>query len=544
MKFRHKVELIQFNGQRSAASRIYVLDVLWIGRSNSCQIQLKDPQVAVKHARLLEEGGKLIIEVERDAAPIQVNRHRRKKATLKAGDRLRIGETEFLVFFDKSYWGFEEVRDERKVLEPKDLVAKRLKELDLNQFFPNHLILSLLVFTLVLLVGVIEPVTGSAFSWLSGPVANPHRMFQDNCESCHTRLFARVEDSACKACHKMTDHIKTAELKVVKLHATPESCLDCHREHNGAEITRSSDFNCVACHGRREFNIGHLEGRGVRSFDRHPEFRVVTGSGKPAKRIPLNQSPKFDSTVRFNHEKHLQGEIHSRDGLVSLSCSSCHELEQSKRGFSQIKFQRHCQSCHTLGFDPELADREVPHGDSDVVYQYLYGEYAKHLLSSQSPPDRSGRIRPGAVAEEERNRAFVQEAVENRAREAEELLFARTGCQLCHTVSERESYSGKILSRYQVIPANIPTRWMPASIFNHSVHTAAQCQECHAGARRSSSAEDIIMPSIKTCYKCHGDSTDLAHDKVGSPCVSCHSFHEPLAIDESRKLLVDAIRGR
>lgn len=546
MKFRLKTEIVQFNGQTSASSQIFVVDRVLIGRSSSCQVQLKEPSVAIHHATILLENEKLVIEVQKGAPAIRVNRSRKRRAILKPKDRVLIGDAEFIVFFDKSYWGFEQKRDERRIEEPKDIVARKLKNLDLNRFFPNHLILSLLVFYLVLLVGVVDPITGSGLTrWKSGPVSNPHRMFEDNCEQCHEKLFEPVEDRSCLACHQMSDHIKSAELRnAVHVKGTETKCSDCHHEHNGDRMTNSSDDNCVSCHARSEFTLPGFDGKGISSFEKHPEFRVATRNepGKDLARTSLSLHPKFESTLRFNHEKHLAGALRSKNSEVELTCSSCHELDETKKNFQKLSFNKNCAGCHTLGFDPELPEREVPHGDANVVYQFLYGEYAKLLLSSATPPDRTGRVRPGAEVQEEKNRAFVQSAVEARARDGEALVFAKTGCQLCHAVHQKDATGME--SRFEVLPGNPPLRWMPAAKFDHRAHTAVDCQECHAGTKKSADANDILMPSIQTCQKCHGDARVHHGNKVESPCISCHSFHEPLLISESNKRIIRDIRRR
>lgn len=64
-----------------------------IGRAPGCAILLSDDYVSAQHARLYERGGRLWVEDLRSRNGTLLNGHRlRRPATLRAGDRLQIGQ--------------------------------------------------------------------------------------------------------------------------------------------------------------------------------------------------------------------------------------------------------------------------------------------------------------------------------------------------------------------------------------------------------------------------------------------------------------------
>ena len=67
--------------------------------------------------------------------------------------------------------------------------------------------------------------------------------------------------------------------------------------------------------------------------------------------------------------------------------------------------------------------------------------------------------------------------------------------------------------------------------FNHTKHLGKDigttCKTCHAGAYRSTSANDALVPSGELCDACHStDHSDPAHVKAGDDamgqCAFCH----------------------
>ncbi len=116
------------------------------------------------------------------------------------------------------------------------------------------------------------------------------------------------------------------------------------------------------------------------------------------------------------------------------------------------------------------------------------------------------------------------------------------GCVKCHEIRANQNKKGV---NWDVLPPKIPARWLPHSRFRHNRHDMLECYECHlvrppvdpqaadvrsdAGSIfQSSSAGDLLMPSIATCRKCHGSpvSTPIpGRVKARDDCIECHGYH-------------------
>jgi hypothetical protein len=71
-----------------------------IGREHDNNIELKDPDVARYHARIMYERGQFVLEEMDSSNTTLVNGEPSKRTTLKNGDRIKIGETEMVIDFD------------------------------------------------------------------------------------------------------------------------------------------------------------------------------------------------------------------------------------------------------------------------------------------------------------------------------------------------------------------------------------------------------------------------------------------------------------
>ena len=70
-------------------------------------------------------------------------------------------------------------------------------------------------------------------------------------------------------------------------------------------------------------------------------------------------------------------------------------------------------------------------------------------------------------------------------------------------------------------------------MFSHTAHNTVQCEECHAAALTSTSGQDLLMPNIGVCQRCHdGQSRPqgpaLSNGHAESGCSLCHEYHETL----------------
>jgi predicted CXXCH cytochrome family protein len=62
--------------------------------------------------------------------------------------------------------------------------------------------------------------------------------------------------------------------------------------------------------------------------------------------------------------------------------------------------------------------------------------------------------------------------------------------------------------------------WLTHGEFAHRPHRGVECESCHAQARASTKTADVLIPAMKACTGCHGNSgTHLDR------CATCHLYH-------------------
>jgi len=547
MKFRHKVERININGLKEFNVAYFLCDELIVGRGSGCLIRLSSRLTALSHAKLYTNPeGQLVIEDLNTQTGTRVNGVQIKKHVLKAGDRVKVGDVTFTVFNDGTYWGFHEVREEKQEEDRDQTVARWVKNLDLARFYPSFTSFSLLLVAAIGLIAFVEPYVGmNRDLWSSGPISNAHKMIEKDCAACHTKSFERVQDAQCLHCHKLSEH--SASLKTVAADHPDFDfrCEDCHHEHNGtAGIIDTKSKLCVQCHGKLDELYAPTKHPKVTSFGRHPEFAVsireytVEGEPNGFKRISLADSANLQDTTRLklNHKKHLVKDLQAPGGPKTLVCMDCHKLSDDLKTMVPVTYEADCAQCHTLGFDERLPEKAVPHGDPDTIYNFVYAEYAKLFLDTERPGTRRDfvkRFRPGSEPEVENpSLEFTKQFVEQESRKAEQELFTKTACFLCHQVRPMDTAAaGK--SGYRVLKPNLPDIWMPETIFSHGSHQEVRCESCHANVRTSTDTTDVLLPKLADCRGCHAQAGHQG--KVGSECVTCHSYHRPLLLPEKMK---------
>jgi len=388
----------------------------------------------------------------------------------------------------------------------------------------------------VVWIGVSSAHSAQAFS--SGPISSSHAVFGQRCEACHKPIIAgagflplgfgsarKVPDSACESCH-------TVGLHHANQVVDNKACSTCHIEHVGAmHLAAAPVSGCTQCHGNLEVrtlpaNIAtHIDG-----FTKgHPDFRALRTASAEVREAAFG--------LKFNHADHLkQGLTGSPSGeKVTLQCNYCHQVEDPagrdaahSGRMANVSFERSCQSCHSLDFSAKVKE-QAPHVEA-----------AKALAFVQT---RMNEVAPGDKA------ALVK---------AETILF-REKCALCHTVgnidalpattiTNRLNNSGATLVNASfnpatlqaaldetptIAPSHAPQRFFTAALFSHTAHNTVQCEECHAAALTSSSGNDLLMPNIGVCQRCHdgqsrpqGPALSSGHAESG--CGLCHEYHETL----------------
>jgi predicted CXXCH cytochrome family protein len=302
-----------------------------------------------------------------------------------------------------------------------------------------------------------------------------------------------------------------------------EQCADCHRDVKQVAAQATSD-NVV------DFHSGH------------PAFRIsLSDAATPnvVRRVrqatPMPADMVERSRLKFNHQVHLDPNgvrdpdgkrnpagMHDAQGQRTvLDCQSCHVPADGGRLMAPVKMEQHCQSCHSLAFEPSVTSRQVVHGEDAQIATMLREFYARLVLGDVpegvTPPDDLPRLRPGAVlTSEDRSRALA--IADRKSKQVlHELFDTRQVCSTCHEVSRKGEFSWSVAS------VKMSSSWMPQAQFSHAAHDSEPCAKCHDVAR-SKHSKDVAMPAIETCRECHVGAQPVA-GKVTSDCATCHGYH-------------------
>jgi len=392
--------------------------------------------------------------------------------------------------------------------------------------------------------------------WTSGPLSNAHHALEANCTACHAEAFVSVRDDSCRACHKTVhDHALPARLagardqpgfggrmlaSVAKAFNKPGpgACVDCHREHQGAgPMAATPQAFCSDCHSTLKTRLADTKLGNAGDFGTsHPQFQpvvaVVPGAKPGLLRMSLDHPGAEENGLKFPHKLHLDAlggvakmaqTLKGRSGFGdALACADCHTPTADGTRFLPITMERNCQMCHSLGFDQIGGTiRTLRHGDVPQVIADLRAMYRS--TSPPRPPELgTARRRPGVYAQGQVYHAYFG-AVATRPGSADAAItaiFSKGGaCYDCHVVTPPGAGGA---ANWTVLPVNQPMRYMMHGWFDHAAHKTEKCETCHT-ARQSASAQDLLLPGIKTCRTCHGGET--AAVPVPSSCAMCHSYH-------------------
>ncbi len=97
---RRMPSLVFVNGAHAGESVPLLPTTMTIGREHDNNIELKDPDVARYHARIVHERGNYVVEDLDSTTGTWVNGQRTKKAPLNHGDVVRVGSTEIAIDFE------------------------------------------------------------------------------------------------------------------------------------------------------------------------------------------------------------------------------------------------------------------------------------------------------------------------------------------------------------------------------------------------------------------------------------------------------------
>ncbi len=571
------------HGKSGAAvyrDRLVNAETIGIGRGVEQAVFLPDVRAALQHALIRRvSGGRVQIDSQSPAG-IRVNEQLVQSALLRPGDLIRIGNSIIQVAERE---GFDLVLEVETKRSPRDIEPHIQARAPLQLGKNRVRTLSWLLFSLILLLfllipsayryfydelqpwvaavealwvvdkgdvgdaGEVEAVDAEVGSgelpqmplllsdrfWDSGTLASVHHFFRQDCSTCHTQPFVPTTDAACISCHDKTHpHTDPDFNDLDKLKNT--RCTACHADHNGKKgLIIRDDKLCSECHKDLQAQGVDTDLDDAEDFGtHHPPFRPTLISHQDGKdveeRVSIEDTLAFreQSNLEFPHDVHL-----SRKGLstfyhednVRLWCDNCHEAEPGGNGFLPINFERHCQDCHRLSFEPMEIDRVVPHGKVGEVMHTLQDYYSTHALAGDYHNDptapqvvQMGRF-PGERLEGEERMVALNWA-QQKAEEVAQEVFEFTLCIECHRINQVQEDP----PRWDIVPVRINANWLRKARFSHQKHLTMNCVSCHL-APESNNSSEILLPDLSICQNCHGGVN--APDKLQSTCVDCHGFH-------------------
>lgn len=421
----------------------------------------------------------------------------------------------------------------------------------------------------------------------TGTISTSHAAQAQDCASCHDKgavlagdhSFSKFKavvsdrfhrgldfsaiDRKCQACHEKNPPVGIA--KKYDLHepnvVENRSCSVCHVEHLGpGRMKEVADLHCASCHNNRgimEASAQKGEKLPPAAFHLrpHPPQQVVLEMPRPPRGYTqvlssfAGDHPEFQlvrekardpDVLRFNHQRHYAADIPPVEKGRKLDCNYCHKTDPEGRYYQRVTFEANCQACHALLFDKNNPQLHIPHGDVNLVRNFLrsltpqYADYARLKQGKTGDSEMKSfvalqlkKLREQFGDGEELERAvFFEKDPYKPQRQAPPATRANySGCALCHDVKEVRNAAPALTKPVLV------DRWMPQSKFNHAKHQIdpvtggkLDCNRCHR-ALVSRETSDVLMPAKADCVTCHSPK-----GKVVSECITCHTYHAPAPV--------------
>jgi predicted CXXCH cytochrome family protein len=543
MKFLYIIENTSQPGFHDQLKTEIEKDEILIGRGSGSDIHLVSRMVSFRHALITLRDETLYVEnLEPLHHSVKVNHRTIKKASLKAGDVLIIGDIRLEVISRAGVWGLLEKRQGPDADEESRL-GKAVNRLTLSKRFPSIFMISMIFAASILFLFLYEPLSGNNPTvWMTGPLAEAHRNLEEDCQACHVQAFERVVGHACSQCHAYQKHAAGLPLVFGKSADSRIHCLTCHREHTEKRnIVSRNPSLCLDCHRNiREVAPGSSL-VSIRGFDEtHPELTLLAQGGKDP------------SNIKFNHKIHLEKVTVRVPGTGeerSMDCNDCHSPVPPGNYMERIEYNNGCILCHPLAIVTPSQTMEIPHASPAIIRALLKspdeffnypshqtGENAKFLQTNAG--DESDTVKskiPNKKQWLENYNSWVRQAGGRSKIETQIFYKEKGGCIQCHYLDFDPADSAKpVMGQVnrdqrssdrklpQVRRPEILRKFLSAAQFNHKKHDSLGCELCHIDALDSEKASDLLLPSIQVCSSCHANPESHLSD-----CIQCHLFHAP-----------------
>ena len=548
-------------------------DSIVIGRAADSAIQLPDLAVETQHARVTRLTGLLLRVQSIGGLGFEVEGRTTMDTELdiKRGAELRFGGHRLTL----SEAGGNAVFTIERIdaLSDSSEVKDRSGIFTLKSLLPGKRFSAYFYIALILLACLAWPIYSYATSkgvkerdktafhadtmWEAGALSRGHKTLEKDCQACHVNAFESVRDDSCVACHKNThDHAPAERLAEAKappglggkvelffktsFNVPVGSCVECHTEHEGAgPMQPTAQRFCADCHGGLNERLKDTKILNAADFSTdHPEFHPAVvfepGERPLARRVSLASNPMENNGLKFPHALHLSktggvarmGQTMSSEfGFgAALACKDCHVPTPDGVRFKPVEMEKNCGMCHSLAFDTIGGTiRTMRHGEPEQVAADLRAFYRS--TGPVRPINLGGQARrlPGDYAAGQTAQDFASAARQRPARSEDAIraVFSKGGaCFDCHVVTPAK---GPSTVGYDVGDVVQPMRYMQKGWFDHEAHKEEKCESCHTKADGSKSANDLLLPDIKSCRTCHGGES--ARAEVPSSCAMCHDYH-------------------
>ena len=587
------IRQINFRGEVQTKTLDIPESVLRIGRASSNDLHLEDLSVSQNQAEIicdaeghyvirdLTETGKLLL----NAQPLIGDR------SLSEGDRVSIHGYDMIVSQPEPSGPFI-LTVENEPLKTEEPSLALMPKLQLSEGRWTFKSLSVWLTLLVLVGSVGALALGKPGMFMPGPVSVKHAKFTEQCEKCHSEwkaVWKLVPDKTCQGCHPKT--ILSPSHFEKRTEGPGPPCASCHLEHkDDRPLLAVSDQQCVECHGDLKVTDASFPVKTtIHDFTLdHPEFSITRPHVESGvvRRVSFSDKTelKDDAQLKLNHKCHLSPELLGDQGPETLTCESCHRVDQKGQYMQATSYERDCKRCHLLTFDSKLPDKTITHGRpfAEVRQELneIYADFYFNSLPGEVKRATGMRRLPGQPATRE-ERIFVNE----RVARAEQFLLPPKGkaCLKCHAVETTQSGKPQLLAlplvhddcgsisqpvkeingtrgknldifmkgtvpslgNFEIANTHIPKRWLPYSRFDHAAHFGLQevksknghlCLGCHEYAQQSRKTSDVLLAGIGHCRTCH-------EEPVGAQaqCKTCHEFHPKTIANKTLKQKKDGL---
>lgn len=568
MAFLIRTIAVARSGREISRDRTLDSGELTIGRSPDCDIHLADLTVELQHVKLADAGNGMLRATALGELPFDLDGSSTTEASIdpNAGATLTVGPTSLVI----SREGDGPVQIIQSQVKKAASKVEPTAGFALANAMPSKRamawITSMAILILLLTVPIVTHLTRDTSlegkgpdaprfnqvsfdsAWTSGDLSLAHHDLKDNCEACHATPFVTVQDETCLTCHEeLGDHAKKPRLKagMAPLPAGeawqwavaetlgnegPGSCTSCHLEHEGkVRQQAATEQFCAECHQDLDTRLTDVAFGNANNFgDKHPQFRptfyTAYGQDKPV-RVSLDKAIEEKSGLIFPHDIHMDANGGVARMAISLDqygepleCASCHELTEDKVGYKPVEMEPACEACHSLvaGRDGAGGFTSLRHGDVEDLMEDLatMGKGPKRAVVTGR--ERPGQFATGGTYAINFGRPAASLIAINRA------LLPGGTCGDCHIPTRTDG-------RADLIPVNLPDRFLLHGYFTHVGHEEEECTDCHK-ADTSKKATDLLMPAIDSCQDCHKGADAVATKEiVPSSCAMCHGYHTPTA---------------